>query len=357
MGTEYEKIYTFENLYSAYKMAARCKRNKAEVINFEMNLAKELWSLHDSLKQRTYRPNAYHRFMIYDPKEREIQALSFRDRVVQHSLCDHVLKPYFEKRLIYDCAACRENKGTHFAINRLNSFLHSFYKEYGTQGCFLKCDVRKYFDNIDHEVLKYLLRRFSDQDVKEFLYRIIDSFNGETGKGLPMGNQSSQWFALYYLDKIDRIIKEKYQIKYYTRYMDDLILLHNNKEYLKACLSEITQVACDVLKLEFNQKTQIFPVSEGVDYLGWRFYLTDSGKVIRRLRTSNKRRFKRRLKAFQEQYRNGEVDYDAIKRSIASYGGHLKHGHTYKLRAKVYENFVLTKAPKEKKNIADENLK
>ena len=344
--TEYEKIYWFDNLYRAYKMAARCKRTKTEVIEFELNLAENLWSLHDALESKRYRPAGYHRFMIYDPKKREIQALSFRDRVVQHSLCDNVLKPYFEKRLIYDCAACWENKGTHFAMDRLSGFLREFYKAHGTKGYFLKCDVRKYFDSIDHNALKYLLRRFPDKEVLTFLYQIIDSFNADTGKGLPMGNQSSQWFALYYLNQIDRIIKEKYKIKHYTRYMDDLILLHEDKEHLKTCLAEIRAFAAEKLKLEFNEKTQIFPVSEGVDYLGWRFYLTDTGKVIRRLRTSNKRRFKRRLKAFREKYRNGEMDLDAIKRSLASYNGHLKHGHTWKLKTKIYGNFVLTKAPK-----------
>ena len=114
----------------------------------------------------------------------------------------------------------------------------------------------------------------------------------------------------------------------------------------KPALREIRAFAAEKLKLEFNEKTQIFPVSEGVDYLGWRFYLTDTGKVIRRLRTSNKRRFKRRLKAFQEKYRSGEMDFDVIKRSLASYDGHLQHGHTWKLKTKVYGNFVLTKAPK-----------
>lgn len=231
-------------------------------------------------------------------------------------------------------------------MDRLSGFLREFYKAHGTKGYFLKCDVRKYFDSIDHDALKYLLRRFPDKEVLTFLYQIIDSYNADTGKGLPMGNQSSQWFALYYLNQIDRIIKEKYKINYYTRYMDDLILLHEDKEHLKACLAEIRAFAQDRLKLEFNEKTQIFPVSEGVDYLGWRFYLTDTGKVIRRLRTSNKRRFKRRLKAFQEKYRSGEMDYDAIKRSLASYNGHLSHGHTWKLKTKIYGSFVLTKAPK-----------
>lgn len=345
--TEYEKIYDFENLYRAYKMAARCKRAKEEVVAFELDLAKNLWALHDELEDGSYNASNYHRFMIYDPKKREIQALAFRGRVVQHSLCDNVLKPYFEKRLIYDCAACREGKGTHFAMKRLNGFLRSFYREHGTGGYFLKCDVRKYFDSIDHDALKYLLRRFPDRDVLAFLHRIIDSFNEDTGKGLPMGNQSSQWFALYYLDGIDRIIKEKYRIKYYTRYMDDLVLIHEDKEYLNACLAELRETAKQRLKLEFNDKTQIFPLSEGVDYLGWRFYLTETGKVIRRLRTSNKRRFKRRLKAFRQKYQKGEMELEAIRQSLASYNGHLQHGHTWKLKEKVYRDFVLVRNPEE----------
>ena len=346
--TEYEKIIQFENLYKAYKLTARCKRTKAEVISYELNLAENLWKLHDELECRNYPTLQYHRFMIYDPKKREIQALPLSGRVMQHSLCDNILAPYFENRLIHDCAACRKGKGTHFAMNRLTAFLQEFYKKHGANGYFLKCDVRKYFDSVDHDALKYMLRKFPDKEIRGFLYRIIDSYNANTGKGLPMGNQSSQWFALYYLDPIDRIIKEKYKIRYYTRYMDDLILLHEDKKYLKTCLAEIRQYAADKLKLEFNEKTQIFPVSAGVDYLGWRFYLTDTGKVIRKLRTSNKRRFKRRLKSFQERYRQGEVQLADITRSIASYNGHLKHGHTWKLRKKIYNDFVLTKAPKEK---------
>lgn len=346
MGAEYEKIYSFRNLYRAYRLAARGKHCKEEVIEFELDLARNLWKLHAQLRKGTYRVNGYHRFMIHDPKMREIQALSFRGRVVQHSLCDNVLRPWFEKRLIYDCAACREGKGTHFATDRLTHFLRAFVKEHGTQGYILKIDVRKYFESIDHEILKYRLRRFPDADVRGFLYAIIDSFNGDTGKGLPMGNQSSQWFALYYLDRLDRVVKEKYRIRYYTRYMDDMVLIHEDKGYLQKCLAELREVAERELKLEFNEKTQVFPLSAGVDYLGWRFYVTESGKVIRRLRTTGKRRYKRRLKASMEQYRSGEKTYDEIKRSLASYNGHLNHGHTWKLRKKLYGRFVLTKGEK-----------
>ena len=125
--------------------------------------------------------------------------------------------------------------------------------------------------------------------------------------------------------------------------MDDLVLLHPDREVLKACLSELREVAANELKLELNRKTQIFPISQGVDYVGWHFYLTDTGKVIRRLRTSSKKRLKRRLKHFQQEYAARKTEPDAIRRSLASYHGHLSHGHTWKLSNKLYEQFVLVR--------------
>ncbi len=340
----YEKIYCFANLYEAYRRAARGKRNVSDIVRFELDLAQNLWRLHEELKDRKYHPSGYYQFMIYDPKKRVIQASYFRDRVVQHSLCDNILEPYFGNRLIYDCAACRKEKGTHFAMRRLSEFMRQFYKRHETKGYFLKCDVRKYFDSIDHEVLKKRLENFPDDRVRELLYMIIDSHNRDTGKGLPLGNQTSQWFALYYLDSVDRLIKEHYRIKYYTRYMDDLVLIHEDKDYLKGLLKGLTEFANQKLRLEFNEKTQIFPLSQGVDYLGWHFYLSDTGKVIRKLRSSNKRRFKRRLKAFEQKYAQGEMTSEEIRRSLVSYNGHLKHGHTWKLRRHVYREFVLRRA-------------
>ena len=170
-----------------------------------------------------------------------------------------------------------------------------------------------------------------------------------------MGNQTSQWFALYYLDPLDRLIKEKMRIKHYVRYMDDGILIHESKEYLNEVLKQMRLVT-DSLKLELNAKTQIFPLSEGVDFLGFRFYLTDTGKVIKRLRTSNKRRWKRRLRKFKEDYRKGDRTFDEIKRSLVSYSGHLSHGHTYKLQRKVMSGFTLTHASKEEENQINNNI-
>jgi len=347
----FDAMTDFGNMYQAYKRAATGKRSNGDVIEFELNLSRNLWAIINQMEDKTYRVGGYHKFMIYDPKEREIQALSFRDRVVQHCLCDNILKPYFENRLIYDNAACREGKGTHFAMDRLALFLREHYKKHGTQGYVLKYDIRHYFDSIDHEVLKGMLRDIPDRNVLGLLYHIIRSYEkaedleSGAGKGLPMGNQTSQWFALYYLNPMDRLIKEKMRIKHYVRYMDDGILLHESKEYLNEVYAKMQEKAAE-LKLEFNAKTQIFPISQGVDFLGFRFYLTDTGKVIKRLRTSNKRRWKRRLKKYKEDYRNGEKSLEEIGRSIASYRGHLSHGHTYKLNKKVMARFVLSRSPK-----------
>ena len=344
-----EDMTSFERIYEAYRKAARGKHYKDDVIRFELDLSRNLWSIIEQLENRTYQVGQYRKFMIFDPKKREIQALSFKDRVVQHSLCDNILMPFFENRLIYDNCACRVGKGTHFAMDRLTVFLVEHYKKHGVTGYILKYDIRHYFDSIDHDVLKKMLLKIPNDDVRDLLYSIIDSYSGdaEGKKGLPIGNQTSQWFALYYLDPMDRLIKEKLRIKHYVRYMDDGILVHESKEVLQEARKEM-KVMADSLKLEFNAKTQIFPISQGVDFLGFRFYLTDTGKVVRRLRTSNKRRWKRRLKKFKEDFRTGEKSLEDIMLSMKSYRGHLSHGHTFKLRAKVMRNFVLTKAPKNK---------
>ena len=161
---------------------------------------------------------------------------------------------------------------------------------------FLVPEIRKYYDSIDHGILKKLLRKAFAEDKKviDLLNVFIDSYSLTDEKGLPLGNQSSQWFALYYLDGIDRLIKEQFRVKYYTRYMDDGILIHNDRKQLVSYLKDMEKHLMEERALEFNQKTQIIPLSQGVDYLGFHFYMTENGKVIRKLRASNKKRVKRR---------------------------------------------------------------
>lgn len=342
----YDLICDFANLYKAHKKTRLGKRNKNEVIKFEMNLSKNLIDLSNSLKDETYNISGYYEFWVFDPKKRKIHALYYKDRVVQHALCDEILVNVLDKKLIYDNASCRINKGTHFAIKRVNSFLLDFYKKYKTNGFILKCDIKKYFDNIDHTILKQKISKvIGDDKIFNLIVKIIDSYHTGIGKGLPLGNQTSQWFAIYYLDSLDRLIKEKLKIKYYSRYMDDLVLIHENRDYLKYCLKEMTKMITNNLKLEFNQKTQIFPISQGVDYLGFHFYLTNTGKVIRKLRTQRKIKIKRKFKSIQKKYKEGLVDIDYVSQMINSYNAHLTYGHTNKLWSHILNNFKLTKNP------------
>ena len=176
------------------------------------------------------------------------------------------------------------------------------------------------------------------------------------GVGIPLGNQTSSWFASCYLDGLDRLIKERLQIKYYSRYMDDGVLIYRDKEYLKDCLSQMKRYITQERKLEFNEKTQIIPLSQGIDYLGFHFYLTDTGKVIRKLRSSNKGRMKRKLKRFRHAYREGKMDREAIERSLASYRGHLSHGNTWNLRKNLNSHLILSKETEEERKRAYQDL-
>ena len=344
MNISYELVYNFENLYKAHKKARLGKRYKKEVVDFEMSLSKNLIDLSCELENETYAISNYYSFWVFDHKKRRIHALHYRDRVVQHVVCDEILVNVLDKKLIYDNAACRINKGTHFAIKRVNNFLLNFYKNNKTNGYILKCDIRKYFDNIDHSILKGKLQKvIKNEKIYNLLAKIIDSYESTKNKGLPLGNQTSQWFAIYYLDELDRLIKEKLKIKYYSRYMDDLVLIHNDKKYLKFCLEKMRELLANDLKLEFNEKTQIFPISQGVDYLGFHFYMTSTGKVIRRLRTERKIKMKRKFKKIKEKYSKGDVQLNYITQMINSYGAHLAHGHAYKLWKRTLDNFILKK--------------
>ena len=327
-------VFSFANLNKAYKKTRKGKRNQDECIEFTLELNQNLLKLEEEIKNRTYKIEDYKTFEVTDPKKRTINALHFKDRVVQHVLCDEILAPLFEPKLIYDNAACRKGKGTLFALQRQTKFFSDYVKENGLNGYILKYDIRKYFDNIDHKILKEKLRTvIKDEGVLWLLDLIIDSYETSPGKGLPLGNQTSQWFAVFYLDHMDKLIKAN--IKAYSRYMDDGILICDSK--IK--LNQIRRVMEDEVKklsIEFNPKTQIFPIKNGVEYLGFRFSLNPTGKVIRKVKKATKKRIKKRL---EEQLKAGKIT--DVKATCDSYSAHLKHGHAKSLRKQIRkENFI-----------------
>ncbi len=332
-----EKAFSFEKLLEAHKKCRCSKQHRRETINFELNLSANLVELSKQIMNKTYKFGNYKQFKIYEPKERIIEALSYKDRVVLMALCSNIIEPVFEKRLIYDNVACRKKKGTYFGIKRLEKFLHCYYNKFeNNNGYALKCDIRKYFQSINHSILfnKLKKERF-DEDVKWILKLIIDSKNQEVGVGLPIGNQTSQWFGLYYLDEIDRLVKEKLRIKYYVRYMDDLILVHNDKEYLKFCKKEIEKCANNNLRLELNNKTQIVNLKNGIDFLGFRHILNENGKVIKLLRGQAKIRLKRNMKVLSKLKKNNLVDEEYINNRLNAFHAHICHSNAKSLYKKL----------------------
>lgn len=324
---KYDQVFTFKNLYNAHHKARLSKRHKKDVISFEIDLGNNLWKLKKELDTRTYQVHGYHHFMIYEPKKRKIEALSYCDRVVQHCIVDNYLMDILENHLIYDNGACRINKGTDFCRNRVRMFLTKYYKKYQNNGYILQFDIHHYFESIKHDILKDKLTKIiNDNEMLDLLYKIIDSYQDYDNSGLPIGNQTSQCFALYYLDKIDRIIKEQYKIKYYSRYMDDGIIIYHDKTLLQDLLNKL-KTECEKIGISLNEKkTRIRKLKEGFTYLGFRYLLNDNGKIIMTIPKKNKRRIIKHLKNLNK------VDYNT---SIIFYENYLLKGKNFYFYKKI----------------------
>lgn len=334
--SDFAVLADFNSLYQSYMDARKGKRWKYAVVRYEVNILENLMFLHFMLTSKKYRLSPYNCFLVHEPKERLIMYNSFRDKIVQHSLCDNVLEPLLSKSFIYDNYASQKGKGTHFGLDRLKMFMQRYYRQFGADGWVLKCDISKYFYRIDHGVLKSQLRRLvHDPDVLWLLDMIIDSTEGP---GIPIGNHTSQWFAVLYLSGMDHMIKERLGIKMYGRYMDDFYLIHRDKDYLVYCLGEIKKFLVP-LGLELNHKTAIFPLSQGIDFLGFRTYMTDSGKVVRKIRRDSKNRIRRKLKKFRRLLDEGRITFETVVQSYSSWTGHAEHGNTHHLIRQTDELF------------------
>ena len=327
--TEFEKIYSFENLYKAYRKARCGKRWKGAAAKFEVNLLEALNLLSYQLRSKTYTLSPYNTFEVFEPKRRVVMSNSYKDKVVQHSLCDNVLEPILTRSFITDNYASQVGKGTHYGLDRLQEFLRRFYRKNGIDGWILKGDISKYFYSIRHDTLKTLIRKkISDPDVLWLCDMIIDSTEGNVG--IPIGNQSSQLFALLYLNGLDHFVKEKLGIKYYGRYMDDFFLIHEDKEYLRHCREEIEARVGD-LGLSLNAKTNIYPLRNGIDFLGFHTYLTETGAVIRKVRRRSKNNMKRKLKKMRGLVERGKITTATVEQSYQSWRGHAAKGNCYHL--------------------------
>jgi RNA-directed DNA polymerase len=357
----FHNITSFDNILSAWQRFSHDKQKKQDVIEFKMNLMDNLYQLHNDLKNRTYTHGSYSHFTIADPKKRDIHKSSVRDRIVHHLLY-HALYPYFDSKFIHDSYSCRINKGTHKALNRFEEFSRKCSCN-NTKTCWvLKCDIRKFFASINHEILKQILRsHIDDGDTLGLLENIIDSFCTERGahgsslrgaprsgegykntnyplglrplplgggdetakynatantKGLPLGNLTSQLLVNIYMNKFDQFVKHELKQKYYIRYADDFVFLSESRKGLEELLPRIREFLWQELRLELHpDRVFIKTVASGVDFLGWVHFINH-----RVLRTSTKRRMIRNLKD------------NKSTESIASYKGMMSHGNAWKLQ-------------------------
>ena len=275
---------------------------------------------------KTYKSRPLRIFQIREPKIREIGASDFRDRVVHHAICNRI-EPILERSFIHHSYACRVGKGTHRAVRQAQIFS-------GNNRYYLKCDIKKYFAHIDHEVLKEILaRKFKDPDLIWLLHTIIDSSESDLpGKGVPIGSLTSQHFANVYLDRLDHFIKDTLMVKGYLRYMDDFLLFGNEKATLHILHSSIRTFLERELKLELKEKATILaPVTEGIPFLGFRIFPN-----LIRIKHENKKRLLNTLKSRNSAYKAGTLSEETYSQSLMSITEHLKIGNTFHFRKDVF---------------------
>jgi len=322
----YEKICSFENLLLAARRAQRGKKLKSSVSEFNLDFEKEIFALQAELQSQTYRVGRYKQFHIYDPKKRLISALPYKERVVQHALCN-VIEPIFDQALIFDSYACRKGRGSHKAVER--------FTEFSRKNCYvLKCDVKSYFASIDHETLYGMIKKkIKDLKTLWLIKQLIDS---TVSPGIPIGNLSSQIFANLYLNELDHYLKETVKCKYYIRYMDDLIFFSNDKCKLRG-IKETIKNRLKELMLELHaNKCQIYQSCRGVSFLGYKIY--PSHRLVIK---QNVKRLRHRMKKYFKLLSRKLITRQKIASSIQSWLGYAIHADSFHLKRRILSEYNL----------------
>ena len=341
----YPQVWSFENLYRAYRKARKGKRGREPAATFEFYLEENLLQLQEELSTRTYRPGPYVSFYIHEPKRRLISAAPFRDRVAHHALCN-VIEPLFERRFISDSYANRVGKGTHRALDRCQEFArHHHYV--------LQCDIQQFFPSIDHAVLREALARvITDPDVMWLVDEILASgvgvlseeyemvwFPGDDllavhrHRGLPIGNLTSQFWANVYLNPFDHFVKRELRCKAYLRYVDDFLLFADDKETLWRWRTAIIERLARLRLIVHEARCHPRPVTEGIPFLGFIVFPTH-----RRLKRCKGIHYRRRLKRLTESYQAGEIELDRVHASVQGWVNHVRYGDTWGLRRAMLSN-------------------
>ncbi len=313
ISVTFNEVASVENLCEAWQEFIRGKRKKKDVQVFALHLGDELVVLHNDLMNGNYRHGAYHHFRINDPKPREIHKATVRDRLLHHAI-HRKLYPFFVRMFIAASFSSQNGKGTHRANDRFRIISRQINKN-NTKTCWiLKCDIRKFFASINHRILLEILdKRIADRQLFDLLRLIIVSFEVNPGKGIPLGNLTSQLFANIYMNEFDQYVKHELKMKYYLRYADDFAFLSHDRQELLKCLPKIATFLSGPLDLSLHpDKVFIKTLTSGVDFLGWVHFPHN-----RVPRTKTKQRMKK------------YVSRNPDRQTVTSYLGFLSHGDAY----------------------------
>lgn len=332
----FARIVSLENIFSAWEEFYKDKKKKLDVQEFEFELEKHLFQLHRELRSGTYEHGPYSGFYIQDPKLRHIHKATVRDRILHHAIFK-ILNPMFEPTFIANSFSCRIGKGSHKGVLEVERMLRKESRN-NTRPCFaLKCDVRRFFDSVDHRILLGILeKRIADPDAMRLITEIIGSYTSSDSnlfekRGVPIGNLTSQLFANVYMNEFDQFMKHQLKVSQYVRYTDDFIIVSESREYLEKLLPLIREFLWSKLLLELHpKKVEIRKFSQGIDFLGYVIL-----PHYRLLRTKTKQRVFRKVKERSVQYRQGIISITTLHQSLQSYLGTLSHASAYQLSEKL----------------------
>lgn len=340
---DFNEVFSYEHLYRSYQ---KCRRNvawKGSVQKYITQAPLLVNQTYERLQQGKWRSSGFFEFDICERgKLRHIKSVTIGERVVQRCLCDYALVPMLARTFIYDNAASLEYKGYHFAIRRLCQHIREHYHKHGTEGYILMFDFRKFFDNVSHRVCKAVLREeFTDERIIAITEHFMDMFGD---KGLGLGSQISQTFALASANRLDHYVKDVCGIRGYGRYMDDGYVIHESKEKLQEILAGIRQV-CAELEITLNEKkTHIVKLTHGFTFLKARIYLTDTGKVLKKIPKVSVTRERRKLKKFPPLYEAGIMTYEDIYTSWQSWRAYARNfsaWRTIQTLGKLYDELFI----------------
>lgn len=334
-----EEIIGFDALYGSMLKCRKGVMWKDSTASYCLNGIERTMTLSRQLHDGTYRARPTVRFRITSPKPREIASITFRDRVFQRSLNDNVVYPIMSRSFIFDNYACQKGKGTDAARERLKAFMRRHYRKHGPDGYVAQFDIHGYYPNMDHAITEDLFQRKLPPEVFQMVRTILRA-QYEGDKGYNPGSQLIQIAGISILDGMDHYIKERLHAHLYIRYMDDFLIISEDPQYLQTCMEKITDYLQE-LRFEINpKKTRIYDLREGIHFLGFRFKLTDTGKVLMMIDPKNVKRERLKLRRLVARSKRGALPKEKVDESFAAWRNHAGKGNTYNLLRRMDEYYT-----------------